>query len=438
MQTSNTNLPIVKDVLNNSKTFLLKYLLNDETLVLDNTINSKKKIKTDAKWEYLLSYPDQLRRFRYREDLTLKDLTNQVIEILKITDVQKQARMIHPGVLILCHDLLVEAIDFKYLGNTSILSIKSKIEIKNMYGNNKKLEFREQTINCFQIYTRLLNHSKLLTFYEENKENNIYRTVISNIWFNFEIEKLISMNLENYDSKTCRLADYVINLLNISSKLGELNADKYVKFYNFKKKNEAYEELINFYVSFICEFQESHHSKTPDIERKYAIFKKTGQVSMEYFSQDTNFEEFINQLLKKISRLIYKNIDEKFGILFYMSVIDDFSSYIASLFIDLFEIRNTGISIKNLGELLNIKARFKKFKDYYPIAQKNMTIDDEDISEFFISNNKNNFEESILSSLGIDKFILSVPKKLFDQATKFVSSYNKFKEGYFNLLFNFL
>lgn len=437
MQPSNTYLPIITDVLNNNKTFLLRYLLNDETFILDNTINIK-EIKIDAKWEFLLSYPDQLRRFRYSENFTLKDLTLQLIEILKITDVQKQARMIHPGILILCHDLLGEAINFKYLGNTSIISIKSKIEIKNRFGNVKKLELREQTINCFQIYTRLLNHPKLMKFYQENKENEIKRTVISNIWFQFEIEKLINMSLKNYDSKTCRLADYVINLLSITPKLAEINSKKYLLFEKFKEKNEEYEDLINFYNSLICEFQESHHAKTPDIERKYAVFKKTGQVSMEYFSQDTKFEDFINQLLKNIAKLIYLNIDEKFGILFYMSVIDDFVISLAPFFLDLHEKTKIGVKVKYLGEQLKNISSFKRINDYYLIIKNILTYNDNTIKAYFKTYDKNNFNESILNSLGVDKFILSIPRDLYNAQIEIEINYNKFKEGYFNLLFNFL
>ena len=368
----------------------LEYYFDDDKDNIKKFINNQ-NVLLDKKFNVLLSYPSSL-NYLYNKSKTMENLSQEIINIINKND----DRIIHPLLFILCYKFLSKEYDISYIVT------KNKYHISKI--SNPKFKIRWQYHYTFIIYYYLFTNEQLdlLIKYYKSNEQNEYAQILEQIYFNFEIEKMVNMHID-------RFIDICINLEN-ENQIPNWLTETQEKFYN----------------CVTIEINESHHKPNVDLERKISILAKTGKVALDFYFLEDELENIFMRLHQKIGSILYKNINKQLGISYYLTCIENIHIKYVNFFIDIHNNRKVGYPF---SKLISIFDGSLKNKDKF------IKICEEELDETnFIEYNKDNIMKSKLSSTGID-IVLNLPrKKDCNKAKKIKEIYTKFREGYFSFL----
>ena len=217
----------------------------------------------------------------------------------------------------------------------------------------------------------------LIKYYKSNEQNE-YAQLLEQIYFNFEIEKMVNMHIH-------RFIDICINLENEN-----------------ETPNWLTETQEKFYNCVTIEINESHHKPNVDLERKISILAKTGKVALDFYFLDDTLENIYVRLHQKIGSLLYKNINKQLGISYYLTCIENIHIKYVNFFIDIHNNRKVGYLF---SKLISIFDGSLKNKDKF------IKICEEELDETnFIEYIEDDIMKSKLSSSGID-IVLNLPRK---------------------------
>ncbi len=279
-----------------------------------------------------------------------------------------------------------------------------------------------------------MSDRKIKEYFDSFSSNPLLIEIRNKLFFNFEIEKIVRMNLNLYDSCDVRFNDICLNL-NINKTIYLNNVeDKLVQQRIMDGINKNMTEIQKEYLTnIIVEINEGHHIPIIDNLRKLNIYQETGKLSLDYSHVDTNFLEFYRKLLKEVGKTIYKNYCEQDGIIFILCCVDDFDISLAGYFCEIYYktvITNQGIPIKEVIQVLKSLGNKSKLTE-----EKIMEELDSDIS--FVEINQENFNESLLSNVGVDQLMLLPARKNFKKKTLLIQQYTNFREKVFNSILEF-
>lgn len=298
----------------------------------------------------------------------------------------------------------------------------------------KLKKLRHQIVISFQIYAQLLSDRKIKEFFDFNHSNLLLTEIKNKLFFNFEIEKIVRMNLNLYDSCDVRFNDLCLNL-NINKTIYLNNVEPKLiqqKIMNGLNKNLT-ETQNDYLTNIIVEINEGHHIPVIDNLRKLNIYQETGKLSLDYSHVDTNFLHFYRQLLKEIGKIIYKNYGERDGIIFMLCCVDDFDISLAGYFCEIYYktvVTNVGITVKEVIQVLKSLGNKSKLTE-----EKIMEELDNEIS--FVEINQEDFYESLLSNVGVDQLMLLPARKNFKKKPQLIQQYTNFREKVFNSILEF-
>jgi hypothetical protein len=148
-----------------------------------------------------------------------------------------------------------------------------------------------------------------------------------------------------------------------------------------------------------------------------------------------NFMDIFKNILKEISKVIYKYYDETIGVIFYCSVVSNLDVDYAPFFWSLHQntkITNKGVQINEVVNFLKIFGLSKPKKLLELILNEL-----EDDEEYFHELNYDNYNLSFLNSLGVDRVLLLPRKNDFPKIKSVIKIYNEFKTEFFNSMINF-
>ena len=102
--------------------------------------------------------------------------------------------------------------------------------------------------------------------------------------------------------------------------------------------------------------------------------------------------------MKEIAKTIYKNYDEYLGIIFYLLNVENIEIKMAHFFLDIRKSKN-GVPIK---QILNVfkGCEFTNKKNFMKVIKKELNSD-----LYFVIKDENNFKDSLLSQIGVDRLI---------------------------------
>lgn len=400
---------------------MLEYLFNPKRIV---KWNKDKAVELNDKWNFMFNYPRVFNKYKNAKT-SIIDLSSTVIEILE----KNMDRVIHPGLLVLCYQKLKNYISYHYVYNSDgepiYLSISKGGKLKTL---------RSQIIVTFQIYTKLFTDNNIKEFFAINHSNGLLVSIRNSLFFNFEIENMISMDTNLYDSCNVRFSDICINLnINRDIYFTHVKQNMIEKKLRDKTDKELSDTHVDYLARIIIEINEGHHVPVVDNIRKLNIYHETGKLSLDYSIVDTSFMVFYRKLIKEIGKVIYKNYDEKNGIIFNLCCVELFDITLAEYFCEIYYktvVNNVGIPIKEVITVLKSLGCCSKFTETNIMEEL-----DEKLS--FIKYDKDNFEESLLTSVGVDQLMLLPQKKQFKRKIEVVSQYTNFREKVFNSILEF-
>jgi len=401
-----------------ANTKLLKWLFSNQKQIDDFKNNGT--ILSSDKWSNLLSYPNHFSVY-IDQECSLNILANLVREYFLNYGYYKKEyiRVIHPALIIICYEKLIDIIQIK----------ENKIKKETMiFAINKLEKVRFQTNICFQLFWKLIldeNIESFFNYYKRNK-NNMMVDALNSLIFNSTIEEEISMDGSPYDYCNRRYIDYCLSLdHNDKDKLpGKI-----------QKKIKLLEDKEKYMNKILIEFNEEHHEKDIDEIRKLNVFTKTNVILNQFFKVDKkmirdepeiNISQFYKNILKHVSKTIYKNIDETAGIIFYLVCLEDFDIDTSIFFLDIYKNGNcfplnTIINWFESNGFNKAKKFFKKNYDEY----KDDIIKEED-------------DEIYLNECGIDNVILLPRQSDWDDIKRIKALYTNFRVKYFDSIFNFM
>jgi hypothetical protein len=371
--------------------FLHHLFDNDDELDSDDEeMNDYKKfinnldITITIKWTYILYHPFYQRKL-INKMCKKEDILNVVIKSLN----DAKCRCVNPILLIIFYEELNENIL-----NYNLLESEENLQF-SFTKSGKKV--RSQINNTFQLYWNIINNKKINElkniFINSNNADGIDGINIMNyIFYNFGVERKIEeiTVFDNYDNR------YI---------------DAFFNFGKFKKNEYSNEVYI--------EFNEDSHHINADKERLLHIFSVVRKIPIEHFCSQDNISNTVNKVLIQFAKIIY-SLNNKIGMLFYLSVIYSFNIDYAKFFIDTIN----GIKLNDLmNNLKNFGFTKKQSKKEFLELVKN-ELDDEDFKEY----NDENFLESELNSYGLDCVIMILNKTHFLKSKELKSCYSKFKE----------
>lgn len=412
------------EYLNEQQYKILEYLFNIEEIelfILD------KDIKLNIKWNTILNYPDNL------NSLKLSYTTrSKILSILTELLLNNKCRCIHPILLLLFHYELRD-----YIKYNNISQNENEILFQLTSKNKKKIkELRPQINSTFKLYWKLINDKKIKSFVNHYFENDLVQEIINSLYYKVSIEELIDLNNTVIETKKIRFNDICLSI-DVDDELLE----KYMKKKDYetyiKNKENLSEKHQQFQNKILIEINENHHQPSIDFIRKTNIYELTGKTIIDYNILDDDIEIVYNNILKEISKSIYKNYDKNLGIIFYLVNIENIDISSASFFLEIYNKTTKtkkGIPIKNILSIFNEWEYVNKI-NFIKIIKLEL-----DSDEYFIEANEE-FKNSLLSSLGVDKLIFLPRKTDFincNEMIEFVKIYNKFREGFFNTIENFL
>ena len=382
------------------KNEILEYLLNEDRVLFD----SNKEIKLDCKWDPILSYPDKLRDLR-RQKTSRNIIVNKVRDILL-----ENIRAIHPILLIIFSYELQDYIKYTKMScdnDEVIIQLKSK--------NKTKLkEIRPQINSTFKLYWKLFNDRKIKNL-AKYYMNDLIEEIINSLYYNVTVEQLINLNQTFIETKKLRYNDLCLSI-DISDEVLQKNLcknkyDNYIK--NRENLSEKQQEFQN---KILIEVNENHHLPRIDFLRKITIYETTGKTIIDYNISDDDIDIIYIKIMKEISKLIFKNYDEDLGFIFYLTTVEGMSIGDADFFLNIHN--NTTTKMKGLS----IKIILDRFKDWVYVDKKNfmkLIKSELDNDEYFIEQNEE-FKNSLLSSLGVDRLIFLPRKTDFNNCDKFI------------------
>lgn len=391
----------------------LEYYFNGDTKKIKNFIVDK-EVVLNEKWTILMNYPTNLKKL-LNNKVNMSSIANEIIKII-CCEQNTNVRIIHPLLFILCYPYLHPHINIMKIYNKSTFNIKLI---------NSKTKIRPQYNYTFSIFYYLFTNIDLNILIEKQRfSNNLFFTeCLEQLYFNFQIEKLIDMNLELDDICKVRFSDISIG---IDYEKLENSSNKYNKKIN-KMKTELYlsESKNEFFNSIIIEINELRHSKIADEERKLAIYRKTGKISLDFYILEDDFDDFCKKLLEKLGSHIYKTLDPQLGILFYLTCVDKININHSSYFLNIFNKSKDGILFE---EIISIYKGHIKMNNFIELC--NLELDD----SHFIERIPDNLMESRLNSLGIDIVIMLPRRSDSKNSVAIKEVYTTFREGYFNFI----
>jgi hypothetical protein len=412
------------EYLNKQKDKILKYLFNTEEIEL---FTSNKNIKLNIKWNTILNYPEELNSLKL-------SCTSRLNILSKSTEILLNNKCIHPILLLLFHYELRDYIKYNTSHNDNN---DNEIHFQLTSKNKKKIkELRPQINTTFKLYWKLINDTKIQSLANHYFENNLIQEIINNLYYQISIEELINMNDTIIETKKIKFNDICLNI-DIDKKILEKNMMKcnyniYIENRDNLSKNHQY-----FQNKILISINESNYHSSIDFTRKTNIYETTGKLIIDYNLVDDDIEIVYNNILKEISKLIYKNYDKNLGIIFYLVNIENINISIASFFLEIYN--NTtktkkGISIKYILSIFN-EWEYVDKKSFMKMIKLEL-----DNNEYFIEES-DDLKNALLSSLGVDKLIFLPRKTDFincNEMIEFVKIYNKFREGFFNTIENLL
>lgn len=414
----------INSLLNDARSKLLEYLFDENEKRINRWINNK-SITTNEKWDFMLSYPNNFNKFKNTK-IKRTEIQETIIRLLD----DNICRIIHPGLIILCYDQLSSHIIFhqvyKNFSDPLYLTITNGIQLKKL---------RPQIITTFEIYCQLLLDNKLKRFFDTYDSDELLNEIKTKLFFNFEIEKMINMDLNMSESCNVRFNDICLNLT-LSDVIYYTNVDKkkVTKNRNLYDQKKLTELQIEYLPKIVIEINEGHHIPVIDNLRKLNIYQTTGKLSLDYSSVESIFMDFYKKILKEIAKVIYKNYSEDYGIIFYLCCVDDFNVRYASHFWKIYDktvINNDGITINEVYKMMKLYGLKNKLT-------KEQIMEELDQNISFIEYNEEDFYNSYLSGLGFDQLVLLPPKKEFPKKITFISEYTKFREKTFSAIIEFM
>jgi hypothetical protein len=414
------------DDLNIIRNKILEYLFDENNKKIKKW-NKNKPVNIDNLWYFMLSYPYDFNKFKVNSiEVTKEEISNVIINLL----VKNTDRIIHPGLIILCWDYLQDYLQFCYvydnLGQVQYLTVSKGIKLNKL---------RYQIIVTFQIYINLLLDTKVNKFFDTYLSDDLLQEFKTKLFFNFQIETMIRMNQNIYESCNVRFNDICLDLT-ISDKIyyehvnSELIKEKIIK----NEQANLSELQVEYKNKVIVEINEGHHVPIIDNIRKLNIYKQTGRLSVDYPIAEMDFKTIYNKILKEVGKVLYKNYSHKHGIGFYLSCVDDFDIQLVPFFWEIYEKtvlnKTVGITVNEVLSMLKSLGLTKKLTQ-----EKIMEELDESLS--FIEFNNEKFSESKLSNVGVDQLILLPSKKDFFRKIQMVTQYTNFREKVFNSILEF-
>jgi hypothetical protein len=419
---------MVSLILNNIKDQILQYLFNDNNKEI-NLFVSNKEVKLNKRWDPILNYPNELFILR-RTNISRNIIVKKVIDGL-LANIN---RVIHPILLIIFFYELQDYIKYTEISKENedddiVIQLTSK---------NKKVlkEIRPQINSTFKLYWKLLNDKKIKTFASHYFGNDLVEEIINSLYYKITVEQLINLNTTIIETKKIRFNDLCLSL-DISDEVLENNLSKN-KYDNFIKNKEILsEKQQEFQNKILIEINENHHLPSIDFLRKTTIYEATSKTIIDYNIKDDNLDLIYSKIMKEISKLIFKNYDEDLGFIFYLITIENMSIGDATFFLNIHNNttkKNKGLSVKIILDIFKVWEYVDK-KNFMKLIK--LELDNE---VYFIEQN-DDFKNSLLSSLGVDRLIFLPRKSDFincDDLIRFVKMYNKFRVSFFKTIETFL
>jgi hypothetical protein len=416
---------MVIELLNKHKNDILKYLFDTEKEF--EAFEKNKEVKLGKLWDSILSYPNELYVLK-RTKTNKKTIVSRVVDSL----LKNINRAIHPILLIIFYYELRDYIKYNEMSNDDNENIQIQLTSKN----KKYLkEIRPQINTTFKLYWKLINDKKIQKFYNYYIDNDLVDAIINSIYYNITVEQLIHLNETLIETKKVRFNDLCISLdvdeELLVKKISPIKYDRYIKI-----RENLNEKQKEFQTKILVEINESHHMPSIDFLRKTTIYETTGKTIIDFNIVDDDINDIYNKIIKEISKTIYKNYDEDIGIIFYLTNIENMEIGIATFFLDIYNAtkKNKGIPIKTILNVFN-NWEFVDKNKFIKLIKTEL-----DCETYFITKN-DDFKNSFLSSLGVDRLIFLPRKEDFvntEEIITFVKMYNKFREGFFRTIEAFL
>ncbi len=418
-----------KEQLDYVRELLLEHLFDSNEKQIKKW-NNNKPILTDAKWNFMLSYPTDFNKFR-TNTITKEELVNTIEELLiKNTD-----RIIHPGLILLCWENLSNYVRPEYCYNN-----QGEPDYLSLVAGPELPKLRYQIRVSWQIYIGLLSDRKIKKFFA-NLSNDLLDNFRTKLFFNFQIEKMVRMNLNIYESCNVRFNDLCLDL-QVDDKVYYYNVDKKLIDANIldEKNTNASETQIEYRKKIIVEINESHHIPVVDNLRKLNIYQITGRLSVDYPVAEMNFYTIYNKILKEVGKILYKFYSEAYGVSFYMCCVDNFEITYIPMFWEFYKktvLEKTGIPVEDVMNILRDVSKCKKntIAKFYNVLKEELV---DDI--YYIEKNQEIFSSSLLSNYGVDRLLLLPRKSDFENYHSILSishEYTHFREKVFSSIIEF-
>jgi hypothetical protein len=249
---------------------------------------------------------------------------------------------------------------------------------------------------------------------------------------------MINMDFNIFESCNVRFSDICINL--------SIDEIIYIKYVDKKMRDKNRELQVNknltdlqieYLTNIIIEINEAHHIPIVDNLRKLNIYQITGKLSLDFSFIETDLLDFYKTILKQISKIIYLNYNQKFGIIFYICcIIGSIDVANAEFFWSIYErtvINNDGVILQDILDMFkSFGFKSKNIVNFMDIVKEEL-----DDSEYYIKLDKDNYNNSVLSNYGIDR-VISLPRSSeFPKIKLFIKYYTTFRENVFNTILEF-
>jgi len=144
-----------EEQLNYVKNQLLEHLF-DSNEKLVRKWNKNKPVQVNSKWNFMLSYPYEFNKFRDNQ-ITKQELANIIGELL----VKNIDRIIHPGLMVLCWEMLTDYVEPGYFYTNS-----GEPEFLTISPGPKLEKVRYQIRVSWEIYVQLLSDNRIKEWFD--------------------------------------------------------------------------------------------------------------------------------------------------------------------------------------------------------------------------------------------------------------------------------
>lgn len=405
---------------------LQKWLFNNSQKEI-NDFKNDGTILDKNKWSNILNYPYNFKKLLGRK-CSIEHITELVREyfINKGFFEKQYLRVIHPVLIIISYEHIKDLVEIRQNKTNNIIYIHpigvDKIQI--------------QTNLTFQLYWKLItdkNIESIYNFYFE-KKNKMIMEAINSLLYNSTVEEEVIMDGSLYDTCNRRYIDYSLSLdISEQSRKEHQNTELFVELY--KNKDLDKKKFLN---KILIEFNEDHHQVNIDELRKINVFNKTNLILNQFVNiqkkfnkendENSNMNLFYEKILKLISKIIYKNIDNMAGFLFYLVCFEKFECNTVEFFLDLYE-KGDCFPITNIIQYFETEG-FTNANKFFSKNKKSY------MNETYISKIEDN--EIYLNSIGVDRAMGLPRNDDWEDISIIISLYTKFRTGYFKSIQTFL